>query len=199
MDNVVSGCSSVQDALEYYHNVRQLMSNAHFNLRSWASSSPEVRTKAQQDGIADTAVTVNVLGLMWDISQDSLRLADRVFSSLDVAQPTKKGVLQDLSRVFDLLGMLTPVTILAKLFMQQLWQSKLKWDEPLTAQLTTEWKCVFADLKQTSSLYVPRQYLKLDADDQLVLHIFVNASLKAYGAVAFICTRTSSLFVMAKV
>ena len=108
VDNVVSGCSNVPDALEYYHNARQLISNAHFNLRSWASNSPEVRTRAQQDGVADTAVTVNVLGLMWDTSQDTLRLADRAFLSLDVAQPTKKGVLQDLSRVFDPLGMLTP-------------------------------------------------------------------------------------------
>ena len=199
VDNVVSGGSNVPDALEYYHNARQLMSNAHFNLRSWASNSPEVRTRAQQDGVADTAVTVNVLGLMWDTSQDILRLADRAFSSLDVAQPTKKGVLQDLSRVFDPLGMLTPVTISAKLFMQQLWQSKLKWDEPLTSELTTEWKGVITDLKQTSSLYVPRQYLQLDANDQLVLHTFVDASLKAYGAVVFICTSTSSSFVMAKV
>ena len=129
---------------------------------------------------------------MWDTSQDTSRLADRAFSSLDVAQPTKKGVLQDLSRAFYPLGMLTPVTILAKLFMQQLWQSKLTWDEPLTSELTTEWKCVITDLKQTSSLYVPRQYLKLDANDQLVLHTFVNASLKAYGAVVFICMSTSS-------
>ena len=102
------------------------MSKAHFNLRSWASNNPEVITRAQQDGIADTAVTVNVLGLMWDTSQDTLRLADRAFSFLDVVQPTKKGVLQVLSRVFDPLGMLTPVTILVELFMQQLWQSKLK-------------------------------------------------------------------------
>ena len=60
----VSGCSSVPEALEYYQNARHLMSKAHFNLRSWASNSPEVRTKAQQDEVADKAVLVNVLGLL---------------------------------------------------------------------------------------------------------------------------------------
>ena len=39
VDNAVSGCSTVPDALECYHNARELLSKAHFNLRSWASNS----------------------------------------------------------------------------------------------------------------------------------------------------------------
>ena len=34
VDNVVFGCSTVPDALDYYHNARELLSKAHFNLRS---------------------------------------------------------------------------------------------------------------------------------------------------------------------
>ena len=79
VDNVVSGSSTVPDALEYYHNARELLSKAHFNLRSWASNSPEVRARAQQDGVADKAQLTNVLGLLWDTTQDTLRLADKMF------------------------------------------------------------------------------------------------------------------------
>ena len=82
--------------------------------------------------------------------------------------------------------------------MQQLWQTKLKWDEPLTPALTTEWQRIALDLKQTSTLCLPRQYLKFESNDQLVLHTFVDASLKAYGAVVFICSNTNSSFVMVK-
>jgi len=120
------------------------MSNAHFNLRSWASNSSELRTRAQQDGVTDKAPLTNVLGLLWDTAQDTLQLADKSFLSLEELKPTKKAILQDLSRVFDPLGTFTHVT---KLFMQQLWQHKLKWDQPLTPALTTVRESIASDLK----------------------------------------------------
>ena len=174
------------------------MSKAHFNLRSWASNSPEVRARAQQDGVADKAQLTNVLGLLWDTTQDTLRLADKMFPSLEETQPTKKAVLQDLSRVFDPLGAFTPVTISAKLFMQRLWQLKLKWDQPLTPELITEWQRIAHDLKQTCTTCLPRKYFDFQPNNQLVLHTFVDASLKAYGAVVFLCNNTNSSFAMAK-
>ena len=85
-----------------------------------------MRARAQQDGVADKAQLIKVLSLLWDTTQDTLRLVDKMFPSLEETQPTKKAVLQDLSRVFDPLGAFTPVTISAKLFMQRLWQLKLK-------------------------------------------------------------------------
>ena len=75
---------------------------------------------AQQDGVADNKTVVNVLGLLWDTSQDTVGLSIKYFPSLDTTQPTKRAVLQDLSKVFDPLRVLTPVTISTKLFMQQL-------------------------------------------------------------------------------
>ena len=76
---------------------------------------------AQQDKAADNETVVNVLGLLWNTSQDTLGLGIKFFPSLETMQPTKRAVLQDLSKIFDPLGVLTPVTISAKLFMQQLW------------------------------------------------------------------------------
>ena len=40
--------------------------------------------------------------------------------------------------------------------------------------------------------------MKFEFADQLVLHTFVDASFKAYGAIMHICTNTSSSFVMTK-
>ena len=135
---------------------------------------------------------------MWDTTQDTLRLADKMFPSLEETQPTKKAVLQDLSRVFDPLGAFTPVAISAKLFMQRLWQLKLKWDQPLTPELITKWQRIAHDLKQTCTTCLPRKYFDFQPNNQLVLHTFVDASLKAYGAVVFLCNNTNSSFVMAK-
>ena len=198
VDNVVSGCSSETRALEYYKEARGLMSIAKFNLRSWASNSLSLMALAQQDGVADNETVVNVLGLLWDTSQDTVGLNIKSFPSLDTTQPTKRAVLQDLSKVFDPLGVLTPVTISAKLFMQQLWQHKLNWNEPLTPELITQWHDIATNLKQTPTYMIPRLYLQFNSSDQLGLHVFVDASMKAYGTAAYLCRGQQSSHIMAK-
>ena len=44
---------------------------------------------------------------------------------------TKRKVLSIISAIFDPLGLLGPVIITTKIFMQQLWKKKFDWDDPL--------------------------------------------------------------------
>ena len=198
VDNVVSGCTNETSAVDYYTEARELMSKVNFNLRSWASNSPNLMTKANHDQVADTNAAVNVLGLVWNTASDTLSLMPRSLQTFQTTQPTKRTVLQDLSKIFDPLGTLTPVTISAKLFMQQLWQQKLRWNEPLNSTLTSEWHCITGNLTQTPQYHIPHWYLKSINTEQLTLHVFVDASMKAYGAVAYICDDTHSSFAIAK-
>ena len=82
--------------------------------------------------------------------------------------------------------------------MQQLWQQKLYWNEPLNSSLATEWHSIAANLIKIPQFHIPRWYFKSLSTNQLTLHIFVGASMKAYGAVAYISDGTHSSFVMAK-
>ena len=54
-----------------------------------------------QDKVADNVTVVNVLGLLWNTSQDTLGLSIKSFPSLETMQPMKRAVLQDLSKIFD--------------------------------------------------------------------------------------------------
>ena len=45
---------------------------------------------------------------------------------------TKHKVVSIISTVFDPLGLVSPVMIKAKLFIQKLWSLNLKWDEELS-------------------------------------------------------------------
>ena len=42
VDNIVSGCQSESEAVSYYNNAHSIMKDANFNLRSWASNSPQL-------------------------------------------------------------------------------------------------------------------------------------------------------------
>jgi len=46
VDNQVSGCQTEQGSLNYFLESRALLSNAHFNLRSWTSNSRDLMREA---------------------------------------------------------------------------------------------------------------------------------------------------------
>ena len=132
VDNIITGLSSNVDATtQFYHKARQIMSGTKFNLCSWASNHNKITSSAHQDNVADSRTTVNVLGLLWDTVSDTLTLNPKGLTSLQHSLTTKRDVLKDVSKLFDPLGFVSPITMSAKMVLQELWQHKLDWDEPL--------------------------------------------------------------------
>ena len=113
---------------------------------------------------------------------------------------TKRNVLKESSKVFDPLGLLSPVTVRAKTFMQSLWQHNIDWDEPLSDEDQQKWLEIAKNIQEARSLQIPRLYFPTIAASEQPdrLHIFADASLTAYGAVAFLCSCNTTSFVMAK-
>ena len=122
VDNIVTGCDSEEDAILYYNTACSVMKEAQFNLRSWASSSHKLHKLASQDHVADSNHMVNVLGLQWDTQNDTMSLTSKFPIPVATTLVTKREVLRESSKVFDPLGLLSPVTIKARVFMQTLWQ-----------------------------------------------------------------------------
>ena len=145
--------------------------------------------------------TVNVLGLHWNTTEDRLYFIPKsleLFSS----SVTKRSILQDSARIYDPLGILSPVTIRAKLLIQELWQQSVEWDELLDKQMTDKWRDIATDLRNATMTSISRRYFPTDLEGdnptEHPLHIFADASMKAYGAVVYICEGNIASFVIAK-
>ena len=142
---------------------------------------------------------MNILGLRWDPSTDTLSMT----SSKNNSTPhlgTKRSVLQVSSKIYDPLGLLSPVTVKAKLLMQDLWQQQLEWDEPLPHELSTQWHTIANDIKEATTITLPKRFFP-DTEVQPTvpyLHVFADACPKAYGAVSYITSGSQSSLVMAK-
>ena len=199
VDNILSGRSTEQESIQYYTEARTILSGANFNLRSWASNNNQICTAANEDQVADNCEQTNTLGLLWNTSTDNLSLAHKT-TFIDSSQATKREVLQQSSKIFDPLGFTSPVTIGTKLLLQQLWQKKLPWDHPLPAEHQQQWSTLLRDLQQLHTISVTRCYFKdgLCSDPPVELHIFCDASTKAYGAVAYFRQNNDTSFVISK-
>ena len=197
--NVVSGCETESAAIQYYNQARLIMSEAKFNLRSWASNSPQLNLITHKENTADSTIPAKVLGIHWDTDTDKVSLIPKTTTLATVHLITKHEVLQDSLKVFDPLGLVVPVTIRAKLLMQVFWQKHLEWEEPLEPELCEQWYFIISDIKKLPLLHINRRYFTVTYEKHNIqLHLFADASTKAYGAVAFLKLRQESSFVMAK-
>ena len=146
VDNVISGCQSEEDILSYYTDARAIMSNAHFNLCSWASNSPQLQTRTQADRLLDTDTTVNLLGLGWNTCTVTLALSQRQILNANNSIVTKRNILQAAAKQYDPLGWLFPIVIQIKVLIQELWRKQVNWDEPLADDFNNRWFQVAADV-----------------------------------------------------
>ena len=131
VDNIISGTDGEAQAIQYYSEARSIMLDAKFNLRSWASNSKQLQALATNDDVVDKNLTVKTLGLRWNTCTDMITFASKAIVSSDPSVTTKREVLQHSARLYDPLGFLDPVTIQAKILMQELWQQKISGTNPL--------------------------------------------------------------------
>ncbi|XP_065883974.1 uncharacterized protein [Dysidea avara] len=198
VDNVVTGCNTEREAAQFYRDARSMLSDAKFNLRAWASNSEQLVEMSRQDGTLDSSNLTNVLGLQWDTTADKLSLSLKGLGH-PTTLTTKREVLKDASKLFDPLGITSPVSVRAKIFMQKLWQLRVEWDEPLDATIRDEWITIISDIQKLSELIIDRCYFKEGFHRADVnLHVFADASMKAYGAVAFLVSDNNVSLTMAK-
>ena len=105
VDNLISGCDSEQQLMDYYIQSRSIMNQAKFNLRSWSSNSQQLQTNAESDQTSDCRTCVNLLGLCWNTLDNTLGFILKLFPSLTLSPlATKREILRDSTQIYDSLG-----------------------------------------------------------------------------------------------
>ncbi|XP_069946012.1 uncharacterized protein [Cherax quadricarinatus] len=123
----------------------------------------------------------SVLGLEWEVKEDRLRLKRKPDGE---GKLTRRSLLSKVQTAFDPLGLLTPITIRGRMLVQQTWELNLGWDDPLPETVCQEWDLVNKDLAELHEFTFPRSIGCTGRDYDL--HVFCDASSRAYGAVAYL-------------
>jgi len=205
VDNVLTSVDTEDTAVIFFTDSRKLLKEGGFNLRTWKSNSIKLTDMATHENVLDTDEETKILGMRWNAKSDTLTFANQEYDPEDESQlqATKREILSQSSSIYDPLGLLGPVTIRAKLLIQNLWKDKYDWDEVLPSNLTKTWIDIRNDIQDvTTQTRVARHYFTDMSEEEQnlesTLHVFVDASQRAYGASTYICKGTHSTIVMAK-
>ena len=110
---------------------------------------------------------------------------------------TKRKVLSIASTLYDPLGMLSPVTLVAHLFIAELWEQKFGWDQPLPLSLTLHWQSIERELNAASHLDFSR-WIHFHKTQLVYLHTFTDASKSALGVTAYFTQGAYSFLIGSK-
>lgn len=125
--------------------------------------------------------------MIWSPETDSIKINCETLreSYNNELQATKRSVLQTVAKVFDPIGISQPFTIRMKILLQNLWTLGLDWDETIPSEINKEWRRWLTEMSVLEKFSLPRKYFKGYKNSDVSLHVFADASPKAYGAVAY--------------
>lgn len=161
----MSGADTLQEALALRDQTTSVLSRGGFELRKWASNCPQILPASEVNhsvhSLHEPPSEVRNLGMLWFSDSDQFRFA-YTHHREHHARITKRYILSRISTVFDSLGLLDPVVLVAKLILQRLWQLGLNWDESLSAEIHLRWTRFEAELDFVSNITVARRLSSLD-------------------------------------
>lgn len=195
VDNLLMGTESIPDAISKCTKLKELLNAASFPLRQWMSNSPEILQGLQQNNSIShtydiaTGQNAKTLGLNWNWKKDVFIF--KTTSLPGTSKPTKRAILSTISQIFDPLGLLSPVTIKAKIFIQKLWLEKIDWDDNISEELYQSWIKFSSNINKLQTLCIPRHVLCV-CPEEIQLIGFADSSQKAYGACIYLRSKNQN-------
>lgn len=189
VDDVLFGADEVPLLRQIRDQARcALLGRGKFALRKWSSNSVNLLSDLdnQNHGLACSKSLqdderLKILGIRWNSSLDVFQF--RTALPPAVAN-TKRSILSTVAKVFDPLGWSTPVTVAAKIFVQQLWLLKLDWDEIIPSHLFARWESIRSSLTDIHDLPVDR-WTRQGSDMQ---HCYMGSPTRPSQLMLPLCT-----------
>ncbi|XP_067937152.1 uncharacterized protein [Watersipora subatra] len=193
VNDIVESVSDDSEAHQLADDATTVLKKGGFQIKGWTFNG-KGEDKSMQ-----------VLGVLWNGCSDTISFKPKLnFSKkvrgqhtapdLDINEVsqaiprilTKRLVLEQVMRLYDPLGILSPFIVTGKMYLRDTWDLGIGWDEPLPDQLRSKWRAFFTHMCELNTLEYGRCLTPEGAQGSPTLVIFSDASDKAYGFVAYI-------------
>ena len=127
VDDLLAGANTTEEASHLHRELRLLLMKGGFDLCKWRSSSPQVLASIRPSLLEKIPVNDShssnhpkALGVEWDLITHTMSTS---ISSTASFTSTKRGIISDIAKTFDVLGWISPAVILMKILYQRLWEA----------------------------------------------------------------------------
>uniref|UniRef100_A0A915NW68 DUF5641 domain-containing protein n=1 Tax=Meloidogyne floridensis TaxID=298350 RepID=A0A915NW68_9BILA len=136
-----------------------------------------------EDLLIRNQIETKILGIRWNLKEEYLIFKMPTFEG----QITKRNILAAISKIYDPIGLISPVLIQAKLLLQKIFEANYKWDAPIEQSFCLEWNKIMLTWKESPEIKIPR-FLGNKQINSQEFHCFTDASKYGFGAAIYVKT-----------
>ncbi len=194
MDDGLKSVDTPQRAISLIKQTKELCARGGLRLHKFISNSKEVISAIPPEDRSSPLKNLNLghdrlpieraLGVQWCVETDTFQLRITVQDT----PLTRRSILSTVSSVYDPLGFVSPVLLVAKQILQELCKDGVDWDDPISEQIRVRWEKWRRELFLLNDVTVRRSF-KPDGFQQLKsveLHHFSDASVSGYGQCSYV-------------
>lgn len=190
VDDLLASFDSINEAKKMKDDLSSLFAEYGLNLRKWNSNNSTIISNETMETVSlqvHPSDTCNTLGMQWNTKNDTISF--KVSAKPDKEKVTKRSILSEIASLFDPLGLLAPIIIRTKIFMQALWLGTYGWDDELPVEILNEWVQIKTDIVKCNAITINRWSGYTKNHSHISIHGFADASEKAYAAVVYLRTQ----------
>ena len=144
VDDLMTGGTTVEETAGKKVMASEVFEDATFSIHKWHSNAKELEGDGESSAENVTYAKQQLgggepggklLGLPWDRDGDTFSVRVTVKDCT-----TKREILSEIAKVYDPLGIASPVMLVAKLLYRDICDGKISWDAQLPEPLLNRWK-----------------------------------------------------------
>lgn len=131
VDDLITGNDNLETLVMHCQQINDILKSALFNLRKWKSNTKQFQiqtnlcNETSNHNLDFSGNETKTLGIIFNNQTDEFRFSFKEIPNTQ--QQTKRTILSQTAQVYDPLGLLSPITIIPKLIIQELWKCKLNY------------------------------------------------------------------------
>ena len=196
VDDLLSEGPTIEKAKQLKGEATEIFADAKFELHKWHLNRKELETACEdyepsfaKEQLENTPAKgeCKLVGTVWDKVEDTLH----VCSPATPVEQTKRGILTNLAKVYDPLGIVSPAMLEGKVLLRESCIENNAWDAPLSEKTMKKWKKWERSVPDAVSV---RRSIPLFQEeiDEIQLHAFGDASGRGVCAAVYAVAKQAS-------
>lgn len=175
-DDLVTSVNSETELCDLKSQCLNIFSDVQMNLRKWSSQPSQV------------------LGIPYQVDSDSFVISLIPIRFKNTSNLSRRYLLSCIAKIYDPLGLITPVTVRYKLLIQLSWLIDIGWDDPLPEAIATSVRKLSEQLSQIDAIPISR----LLPSQPVMMCGFSDASQNAFACCVYLVNKQEAKLVYSK-